>query len=72
MNCEEIIKKWIKQKNLPDSWYENSNEYTQIGGTGACVFRRYKCYKDGRRVLESSSSFKERVWEERQNQNPYN
>ena len=72
LNSEEIIKKWIKQKNLPDFWYENSDEGEVIGSTGACVFREYKCYKDGRRILESLSSFKERVREEAQNQNPHN
>jgi hypothetical protein len=72
VDCDDIIKNWLKEKNLPDSWTELSDEYVQIGGTGACVFREITVYKDGRRILESSSSFRNRVWEERQNQNPYN
>ena len=78
LNCDEIdniindLLEKKKQDNLPWPRKKYSGECKAIGYTGAVVHRYIYMYKDGTEKLESNSSFNERVWDERQNQNPYN
>lgn len=78
LNCDEIdniindLLEKKKQDNLPWPRKEYSGEFEAIGNTGGVVHRYKYVYKDGTEKLESMSSYRERKWEERQNQNPHN